>query len=96
MKTILASDPAVTKLRAKAAEFGFTMSCDDLTGCLLRTLTASKPAGTLLELGTVVGVGSIPEQWRELLALIERRGHELTSSALDWSTGILTCTRRST
>ncbi len=34
------------------------MSSDDLTGSLLRTLAASKPRGSLLELGTGAGVST--------------------------------------
>ena len=37
---------------------GFGMSCEPAVGALLRTLAASKPAGTLLELGTGAGVGT--------------------------------------
>jgi len=36
----------------------FTISSSRLTGALLRTLAASKPGGTLLELGTGVGIGT--------------------------------------
>jgi predicted O-methyltransferase YrrM len=193
----------VAGLRQEAQALGFTMSCDDLTGGLLRALAASKPQGRLLELGTGVGVGSaylldgmderaslvtvdidasltavadrhlgsderidiatedasdfllshgdarfdlifadtwagklerpelaldllapggvyvaddmkgmhraptdvpgiapevlrrIPEQWSNLLAHVESRGREFATATLDWSTGILLCTRRS-
>jgi predicted O-methyltransferase YrrM len=37
---------------------GFDLSSDLLTGSLLRTLAASKPAGQLLELGTGTGAGA--------------------------------------
>jgi predicted O-methyltransferase YrrM len=37
---------------------GFTMSSDMLTGSLLRTLAASKPAGKFLELGTGTGLST--------------------------------------
>jgi predicted O-methyltransferase YrrM len=37
---------------------GFTMASDPLTGCLLRTLAASKSAGRLLELGTGTGLST--------------------------------------
>lgn len=37
---------------------GFNMSCDHLTGALLRTLAASKPGGNLLEIGTGTGAGA--------------------------------------
>jgi predicted O-methyltransferase YrrM len=37
---------------------GFTMASDMLTGSLLRTLAASKPAGKFLELGTGTGLST--------------------------------------
>lgn len=37
---------------------GFTMASDVLTGSLLRTLAASKPAGNFLELGTGTGLST--------------------------------------
>jgi predicted O-methyltransferase YrrM len=37
---------------------GFTMASDPLTGCLLRTLAASKPSGRFLELGTGTGLST--------------------------------------
>lgn len=37
---------------------GFRMASDPLTGSLLRVLAASKPAGSLLELGTGTGIGA--------------------------------------
>lgn len=40
------------------ASIGFTMSSDRLTGSLLRTLAATKPAGSFLELGTGTGHGT--------------------------------------
>jgi predicted O-methyltransferase YrrM len=40
------------------AFIGFTMSSDRLTGSLLRTLAATKPAGSFLELGTGTGHGT--------------------------------------
>lgn len=43
------------KLVEKAKEKGFIMSCDDLTGNLLRTLVATKSNANVLELGTGVG-----------------------------------------
>jgi len=38
-----------------ASQFGFTASCDDLTGSLLRMLVATWKQSTILELGTGVG-----------------------------------------
>jgi predicted O-methyltransferase YrrM len=40
------------------ALLGFTMSSDIQTGCLLRTLAATKPQGRFLELGTGTGCGT--------------------------------------
>jgi predicted O-methyltransferase YrrM len=48
----------VANLLREAVSLGFRLSCEPLTGSLLRTLAASKPGGTLLELGTGVGVGT--------------------------------------
>src|SRR5436853_611551 len=48
----------VADLLCEAETLGFRLSCEPLTGSLLRTLAASKPGGTLLELGTGVGVGT--------------------------------------
>ncbi|MDT7845331.1 O-methyltransferase [Streptomyces justiciae] len=50
--------PALTALRARAREAGFTMSCEERTGSLLAALAASRPAGRVLELGTGVGEGT--------------------------------------
>jgi predicted O-methyltransferase YrrM len=46
------------QILAETARLNFTMASDPLTGCLLRTLTASKPGGRLLELGTGTGVAT--------------------------------------
>ena len=40
------------------AASGFQLSCDERTGRLLRTLAASKPGGSFLELGTGAGVSA--------------------------------------
>lgn len=51
--------PAVlNNLLAVTQTLGFSLSSDMLTGSLLRTLAASKPAGQLLELGTGTGAGA--------------------------------------
>src|SRR5215470_1028087 len=51
--------PRTTSLIQKQTkEIGFTMSSDDLTGALLSTLAASKPAGHFLEIGTGTGAGT--------------------------------------
>jgi len=49
---------ALPAILADAARIEFTLSSDLLTGSLLRTLAASKPAGRLLEIGTGCGVGT--------------------------------------
>jgi predicted O-methyltransferase YrrM len=46
------------EMQEATQNIGFTMGSDLLTGMLLRTLAASKPDGTLLELGTGSGFGS--------------------------------------
>ncbi|MBS1809092.1 MAG: methyltransferase domain-containing protein [Acidobacteria bacterium] len=51
--------PAVLQsLVAATRAMGFTMASDELTGSLLRTLAATKPAGNLLELGTGTGLAT--------------------------------------
>ncbi|WP_282203205.1 O-methyltransferase [Kitasatospora fiedleri] len=53
------SHPAVLAAIARGcAALGFEMSCDPVTGRLLRTLAAARPGGRLLELGTGAGVGT--------------------------------------
>ena len=43
---------------AASQTLGFTLSCDTLTGSLLRTLAASKPGGRFLEIGTGTGAST--------------------------------------
>jgi predicted O-methyltransferase YrrM len=50
--------PQLPQLLSETARLNFTMASDLLTGCLLRTLAAAKPAGALLELGTGTGVAT--------------------------------------
>lgn len=50
--------PQLPQLLSETARLNFTMASDLLTGCLLRTLAAVKPAGALLELGTGTGVAT--------------------------------------
>lgn len=50
--------PQYARILARSADVGFTMNSDVLTGTLLRTLAASKPAGRFLELGTGCGLGT--------------------------------------
>src|SRR4051812_25376906 len=47
--------PQAALVLADAEAIGFTLSCDEQTASLLRTLAASKPGGHFLELGTGVG-----------------------------------------
>ena len=51
--------PAVLEaIRRDTAAMGFTLASEPKTGSLLRSLAASKPKGTFLELGTGTGVGT--------------------------------------
>jgi predicted O-methyltransferase YrrM len=50
--------PALAGIMADALRTNFTLSCDLLTGSLLRTLAASKPGGRILEVGTGTGCGA--------------------------------------
>ena len=52
----IAGPPQLQAIIAESRAIGFDLECDLLTGCLLRTLAASKPGGSLLELGTGTGV----------------------------------------
>ena len=42
----------------EAEKIGFDLSCEPLTGILLRALAASKPGGRFLEIGTGAGTGT--------------------------------------
>jgi predicted O-methyltransferase YrrM len=46
------------QIMSETARLNFTMASDMLTGCLLRALSATKPAGNLLELGAGTGVAT--------------------------------------
>src|SRR5215470_15464504 len=50
--------PRLSQLMSETKRLNFTMASDLLTGCLLRTLAATKPAGDFLELGTGTGVAT--------------------------------------
>ncbi len=43
---------------AETAAMGFTMQCEDKTGALFRLLTATRPGGRFLEIGTGTGVST--------------------------------------
>src|SRR4051812_47356562 len=45
-------------IEREAAQIGFGLSSEPLTGRLLRALAASKPGSRLLEIGTGAGVGT--------------------------------------
>ncbi|MEE2039707.1 class I SAM-dependent methyltransferase [Nocardiopsis sp. CT-R113] len=49
---------ALAAIEADTEAVGFTMSCGEAVGRLLRALAASKPGGRFLELGTGTGVGT--------------------------------------
>ncbi|MCB0007299.1 MAG: class I SAM-dependent methyltransferase [Anaerolineales bacterium] len=50
--------PALAAIQAETVALGFNMASEPQTGALLRALAASKPAGTLLELGTGTGLSA--------------------------------------
>jgi predicted O-methyltransferase YrrM len=50
--------PRLPQIMSETARLNFTMASDMLSGCLLRTLASTKPAGKLLELGTGTGVAT--------------------------------------
>jgi predicted O-methyltransferase YrrM len=55
----IARPPAVlAAIRRDGDAIGFAMASDEKTGALLAALTASKPGGRLLEIGTGTGLGS--------------------------------------
>jgi predicted O-methyltransferase YrrM len=54
---------------------GFTMASDVLTGSLLRTLAASKPGGSFLELGTGTGLSTA--------CILDGMDHQSTLTSID-------------
>jgi predicted O-methyltransferase YrrM len=50
--------PRLPQIMSETARLRFTMASDPLTGCLLRALSATKPAGNLLELGAGTGMAT--------------------------------------
>jgi predicted O-methyltransferase YrrM len=54
----IARPAAHARIVERSQAIGFSMHSDILTGSLLRTLVASKPAGRVLELGTGCGLGA--------------------------------------
>jgi predicted O-methyltransferase YrrM len=73
-------------IRSETERVGFTLASEPRTGALLRTLAASKPAGTFLELGTGTGVGTA---W--LLSGMDNRSRLIT---VDSDAGVLNIARR--
>ncbi len=49
---------ALAAIEKDTAEHGFSMASDHQTGCLLRTLAASRPGGSILEIGTGTGISA--------------------------------------
>ena len=64
---------ALAGILTASETLGFTLSCDTLTGALLRTLAASKPGGRFLEVGTGTGASTA---W--LLDGMDEAAHLLT------------------
>ena len=56
--TIVRTPPALAAIQAETAELGFSMASEPRTGALLAVLSAAKPGGRLLELGTGTGIGT--------------------------------------
>lgn len=50
--------PRLPQIVSETARLNFTMASDPLTGCFLRALSATKPAGNLLELGSGTGMAT--------------------------------------
>ena len=57
-QTIIGPPALLRELERESEALGFQLASDARVGTLLRSLAASKPAGTLLELGTGTGVGT--------------------------------------
>ena len=55
---ISALPDALAAIEKDTAALGFSMASDHQTGSLLRTLAASKPGGSLLEIGTGTGLSA--------------------------------------
>ncbi len=49
--------PIIEQIEAATKKIGFRLASEPLTGSLLRTLAASKPAGQILEIGSGTGIG---------------------------------------
>jgi predicted O-methyltransferase YrrM len=55
---IARTPPALAAIQADTARLGFSMASDTKTGALLAVLSAAKPGGRLLEIGTGTGIGT--------------------------------------
>ena len=54
----LTPPPVLEQIQTTTAALGFQMGSEPVVGTLLRTLAATKPGGTLLELGTGTGLAT--------------------------------------
>ncbi|MFL1378308.1 MULTISPECIES: O-methyltransferase [unclassified Nocardiopsis] len=86
MQTVQQRPGVLDAIESDTEAIGFTMSCEEEVGRLLRTLAASKPGGRLLELGTGTGAGT---SW--LLAGMDGRA---TLDTVDNDAGCLEVARR--
>jgi predicted O-methyltransferase YrrM len=57
-KERLQAPPVLDEILSATVAVGFQMASEPQTGCLLRTLAASKPSGCFLELGTGTGIAT--------------------------------------
>jgi predicted O-methyltransferase YrrM len=94
--------PRLPQLMLETRRLSFTMASDLLTGCLLRTLAATKPAGAFLELGTGTGVATawmldgMDAEARLVSIEIDEANLAVAKeflTKLNWSTGIIIGTK---
>jgi predicted O-methyltransferase YrrM len=57
-KAFINPPPQLAAIKARTEQLEFNMASEDRTGALLQVLAASKPGGSLLELGTGTGIGT--------------------------------------
>jgi predicted O-methyltransferase YrrM len=57
-KAFINPPPQLPTIKARTEQLKFNMASEDRTGALLQVLAASKPGGSLLELGTGTGIGT--------------------------------------
>ena len=57
-KAFINPPPQLPTIKARTEQLKFNMASEDRTGALLQILAASKPGGSLLELGTGTGIGT--------------------------------------